>query len=84
MILSASKHGVGVFKKILLAPARALRSYINYKDKATTVKADALETVAPFLPPAYQKVAPIIKTVDTLRKKVTAPVVGWLNKLDLG
>ena len=74
----------GIFRKILLAPARAVPSYINYKDKSTTVKADGLDAVAPFLPPAYQKVAPIIKTADTLRKKVTDPVIRWMNKLDLG
>ena len=74
----------GIFKKILLTPARAVRSYINYKDKATTIKADALNEIAPILPVPYQKAAPVIKLVDNLRKKVTDPVVGWLNKLDLG
>jgi len=72
----------GIFKKVLFAPLRAIRSYINYKDKATTVKADALNEISDFVP-KLKVIAPAIKVADNVRKKITDPVVEWMNKLNL-
>jgi len=70
----------GIFKKILTVPGKALRSYLNYKDKATTVKANALNEVSDFVP-QLRAVAPVIKMADNVRKKVTDPVMKWMNNL---
>ena len=72
----------GIFKKILFTPLRAIRSYINYKDKATTVKADALNEVSDFVP-KLKVIAPAIKVADNVRKKITDPVIWWMNKINL-
>jgi len=72
----------GVFRKILTAPLKAVRSYINYKDKATSVKADALNAVSTFIP-QLKTIAPVIKIADNARKLVTDPVMKFLNKIDL-
>lgn len=72
----------GVFRKILTAPLKAVRAYINYKDKATSVKADALNAVSTFIP-QLKTIAPALKIVDNARKLVTDPVMKYLNKIDL-
>jgi len=72
----------GIFKKVLFAPLRAVRSYINYKDKAITVKADTLNEVSDFIP-KLKVIAPVIKVADNVWKKITDPVVEWMNKLNL-
>jgi len=72
----------GVFRKILTAPLKVVRSYINYKDKVTSVKADALKAVSTFIP-QLKTIAPVIKIADNVRKLVTDPVMKFLNKIDL-
>jgi len=66
----------------LFTPLRAVRSYINYIDKAPTVKADALNVVSDYFP-KLKVIAPAIKAVDNVRKKITDPIIGWMNKLNL-
>ena len=75
--------GWGTFaKKILTSTLRALRAYANYKDKATTKKADLLNDVSDFVP-KLKVIAPAIKIADILRKKITDPIMKRVNEIDL-
>jgi len=75
--------GWGTFaKKILTSPLRALRDNANYKDKATTKKADLLNDVSDFVP-QLRAIAPAIKIADNLRKKITDPIMRRVNDIDL-
>jgi len=74
--------GWGVFNKILNVPLQGIKKYINYKDKSTTVKADLLNSVSDYIP-KLKVIAPVIKATDNLRKKITNPVVEWVNKQNL-
>jgi len=46
------------------------------------MKADALNEVSDFVP-KLKVIAPAIKVADNVRKKITDPVVEWMNKLNL-
>jgi len=75
--------GWGTFaKKILTSPLRALRTYANYKEKATTKKADLLNDVSDFVP-KLKAIAPVLKIADNLRKKITDPIMKRVNDIDL-
>jgi len=58
------------------------RAYANYKDKATTKKADLLNDVSDFVP-KLKVIAPVIKIADNLRKKITDPIMKRVNDIDL-
>ena len=70
----------GIFKKILNIPLQGIKKYINYKDKSTTIKADLLNAVSDYIP-KLKVIAPAIKVVDNLRKKITDPIIQRINKL---
>jgi len=64
------------------AHARAARGVMNYFDKATTVKAESLDTVSPFIP-QLKAIAPVLLVGNRLRKKITDPIVKTINKINL-
>ena len=64
------------------AHAKAARGVMNYFDKATTVKAEALDKISPFIP-QLKPIAPVLLIADRLRKKITDPIVKTVNKINL-
>jgi len=77
---------IGTTKNVVIdvakAHARAARGVMNYYDKATTAKAEALDTVSPFIP-QLRAIAPALLVGDRLRKKITDPIVKAVNKINL-
>ena len=77
---------IGTTKNVVVdvakAHAKAARGVMNYYDKATTAKAEALDTVSPFIP-QLRAIAPALLVGDRLRKKITDPIVKTINKINL-
>jgi len=77
---------IGTTKNVVVdvakAHARAARGVMNYYDKATTAKAEALDAVSPFIP-QLRAIAPVLLVGDRLRKKITDPIVKAVNKINL-